>query len=97
VRPAGDVASAIAAVEREHFDVLVSDLGLPDGTGYEVMRAIRARCLVPGIAMSGYGMEEDMQRSTDAGFTEHLVKPISVPHLIDAIRRVTDRRGPPKQ
>lgn len=90
---AGDVASAIAAAERENFDVLVSDLGLPDGDGYEVMRAVRARRLVPGIAMSGYGMEEDMRRTAEAGFTEHLVKPVSVALLIAAIRRVTNHRG----
>ena len=45
--------------ERESFDLIVSDLGLPDGDGFEIMRAIRARRIVPGIAMSGYGMDED--------------------------------------
>ena len=88
---ANDVASAVATAGQETFDVLVSDLGLPDGDGYQVMRAVRAIRLVPGIAMSGYGMEEDIQRSRDAGFTEHLVKPINIPQLIASIRRVTDR------
>jgi signal transduction histidine kinase/CheY-like chemotaxis protein len=89
---AGDVASALAAAEREPFDLIVSDLGLPDGDGYEIMRAIRARRVVPGIAMSGYGMDEDIRRSREAGFTEHLVKPLDVPQLIDAIHRVTETR-----
>ena len=88
---AADVASAIATAEREKFDVLVSDLGLPDGDGYQIMRAVRARRIIPGIAMSGYGMEEDMLKSREAGFTEHLVKPIDLPQLIASIRRVTDR------
>ena len=87
---AGDVASAVAAAERESFDLIVSDLGLPDGDGYEIMRAVRARQIIPGIAMSGYGMDDDIRRSAEAGFTEHLVKPISVPQLIAAIRRVTE-------
>ena len=91
VTTATDVASGIAASEREPFDVVVSDLGLPDGSGYDVMRAIRARRVIPGIAMSGYGMEEDLRRSHEAGFTEHLVKPINLVHLIAAIRRVRDR------
>ncbi len=90
---AADVATAIAAAEREKFDVLVSDLGLPDGDGYQIMRAVRARRIIPGIAMSGYGMEEDMLKSREAGFTEHLVKPIDLPQLIASIRRVTETRG----
>jgi PAS domain S-box-containing protein len=92
VAVASDVASAIAAFGKDRFDVLISDLGLPDGDGFEIMRAIRCMRIVPGIAMSGYGMEDDLRRSTEAGFTEHLVKPISVPSLIAAIRRVTENR-----
>ena len=93
VTTASDVASASAAAERESFDLLVSDLGLPDGDGYEIMRRICAIRSVPGIAMSGYGMNEDRRRSREAGFAEHLVKPIDVPQLIEAIRRVTGNRG----
>lgn len=73
--------------------MLVSDLGPPDGDGYELMRRIRAIRNMPGIAMSGYGMNEDRRRSHEAGFSEHLVKPIDVQQLIAAIRRVTDNRG----
>jgi len=87
------VASAIAAVEREPFDVLVSDLGLPDGSGCDIMRHVRGAGNLPGIGMSGFGMDEDLRRSREAGFTEHLVKPISIPHLIAAIRRVTENAG----
>ncbi len=77
----------------ESFDVLVSDLGLPDGSGYDVIRRVRAHQIVPGIAMSGYGMEEDVRRTREAGFTEHLVKPVEVSQLIAAIRRVAKDRG----
>jgi PAS domain S-box-containing protein len=87
---ANDVASAKDRIEREDFDILISDLGLPDGDGYEIMRVARLRGNLRGIAMSGYGMEEDIQRSLDAGFTEHFVKPISVPQLTAAIRRMTE-------
>jgi PAS domain S-box-containing protein len=93
VTTATDVASASSAADREPFDVLVSDLGLPDGDGYEIMRRVRAIRSMPGIAMSGYGMNEDRRRSHEAGFSEHLVKPIDLPQLIAAIRRVTDNRG----
>jgi PAS domain S-box-containing protein len=92
VTTASNIAGARAAAESEAFDLLVSDLGLPDGTGYDVMRAIRKKCDCPGIAMSGYGMEEDQRRSREAGFSEHLVKPIDVPQLLAAILRVTKGR-----
>ncbi len=56
------------------------------------MRRIRAIGSMPGIAISGYGMDEDERRSREAGFAEHLVKPFSMPELIAAIRRVTSLR-----
>ncbi len=90
---ATDVSSAIKLAERESFDMLVSDLGLPDGSGYDVMRRVRAMLGIPGIAMSGYGMEEDIRRSREAGFSEHLVKPIDLRELITAIRRVAKQLG----
>jgi len=90
---ASDVASALAIAERESFDVLISDIGLPDGSGTDVMREVRARSTIPGIAMSGYGMEEDVRRSHEAGFSEHLVKPVDADKLKEAIRRVTENRG----
>ena len=83
-----DVASAVATAGHESFDVLISDLGLPDGTGYEILSRLGAARTMPGIAMSGYGMDEDIRRSREAGFAEHLVKPIEIPQLIAAIRRV---------
>jgi len=90
---AEDAAGALAEMERESFDVLLSDIGLPDGSGTDVMRGLRARGTVPGIAMSGFGMEEDVRRSREAGFSEHLVKPVAFEKLMEAIRRVTENRG----
>jgi PAS domain S-box-containing protein len=85
---AHNVESALALAAHEPFDLLVSDLGLPDGTGYDVMKHMRQVHGTPGIAMSGYGMEEDMRRSREAGFAAHLVKPINLRELIATIRRV---------
>jgi PAS domain S-box-containing protein len=89
VRTAGSVASAVELVEAEPFDVLVSDIGLPDADGYELMRQVQSRCAMKGIALSGYGMEDDVRRSREAGFVEHVVKPVNVAHLSEIIRRVT--------
>lgn len=89
VHGAGSVAAAMELAERGAFDVVVSDLGLPDGDGYELMRRIAALREVPGIAMSGYGMEEDVQRSLAAGFSEHLTKPVQLSALKNAIARLS--------
>jgi PAS domain S-box-containing protein len=85
VETAGSVAEALKVADRAHFDVLVSDLGLPDGTGCELMRQMRERHPLKGIAMSGYGMEEDVRRSREAGFSVHLVKPVDISSLERAI------------
>ncbi len=93
VSTTGNVAAALALAGRETFDLLVSDLGLPDGTGYDVMAGLQKVQPIPGIAMSGYGMDEDVRLSKEAGFSEHLVKPVEVPTLIAAIRRVMEPKA----
>ena len=89
VRTAHSMASALHLAAAEPFDVVVSDIGLPDATGYELMEQIRQRHGIKGIALSGYGMEEDMRRSREAGFIDHIVKPVNVAQLEAVIRRVT--------
>jgi two-component system CheB/CheR fusion protein len=88
ITTAGSVATALKLAGAETFDVVVSDLGLPDGTGYELMQQIRDRHGIKGIALSGYGMEEDQRRSREAGFIDHIVKPVNVAQLDAVIRRV---------
>jgi PAS domain S-box-containing protein len=88
VQTAGTVAAALQIAAREAFDLVVSDIGLPDATGYELMAQLRHRHNLRGIALSGYGMEEDIRRSREAGFSEHVVKPINLPQLESAIQRV---------
>jgi CheY-like chemotaxis protein len=92
VRVAHDVASALKLAAAETFDIVVSDIGLPDATGYDLMTEIRANHRIKGIALSGYGMEDDVQRSSDAGFTEHLVKPVNLDQLQAAIERLSHER-----
>lgn len=87
---AGGLESALQLVRDNELDLVISDLGLPDGSGHDLMRQIRQRHL-RGIALSGYGMEEDLRRSEEAGFSEHLIKPIDVSRLAAAIRRVTEQ------
>jgi two-component system CheB/CheR fusion protein len=88
VRTAGTVAEGLAAAAADRYDLLISDLGLPDASGHDLMRQVRALYGTPGIALSGYGMEEDVRQSLDAGFLEHLIKPINVDHLKAVLERV---------
>jgi signal transduction histidine kinase len=74
----------------EPFDVLISDLQLPDGSGLDLMRELSAEHVVKGIAMSGFGTEVDVQRSREAGFHTHLVKPVDVHRVAEAIDALAD-------
>jgi DNA-binding response OmpR family regulator len=67
------------------YGLLISDLGLPDGSGLEVVRAYREMSRGPAIALSGYGMEEDVKRSLVAGFDVHLTKPVRWERLVEVI------------
>ncbi len=74
-----------AAAATIGFDLIISDLGLPGGTELELMAKQRSiHPGVPGIALSGYGMEEDLRRSREAGFVAHLIKPIEFDQLRSA-------------
>ena len=85
------VSAALAAAGEASFDLLISDIELPDGTGLELMHGLGGGRTLPGIAMSGFGSEEDLRNSARAGFAEHLTKPIDLTRLESAIRRVTSR------
>ena len=88
VTTAGSVAAALEAAARGEHDLLVSDLGLPDGSGQDLMRELARRYCLKGIALSGYGMEEDVRKSREAGFSSHLTKPVTPQMLRDAIEAV---------
>jgi CheY-like chemotaxis protein len=88
VRPAAEMSSALELAATEEFDLVLSDIELPDGTGLELMHELRKTRATPGIAMSGFGSEEDIRLSRSAGFAEHLTKPIDFRSLESAIRRV---------
>jgi signal transduction histidine kinase/CheY-like chemotaxis protein len=84
-------AAALTAAASAPFDLLISDIGLPDASGLDLMRQIRERFGIPGIALSGYGMTEDLENSRDAGFLDHLVKPINIEHLKTTVHRIVSR------
>ncbi|HLW36126.1 MAG TPA: MASE1 domain-containing protein [Chthoniobacterales bacterium] len=88
VAAAHNVRSAMEAAARGSFDLLISDIALPDGTGIELMSYLRAISPILGIAISGFGMNGDIEKSFEAGFAEHLVKPVKMEKLESAIDRV---------
>jgi two-component system, chemotaxis family, CheB/CheR fusion protein len=88
-----NVRSAMEAAVRNRFDLLISDIALPDGTGTEFMTWLRAISGIPGIAISGFGMNGDIEKSLEAGFAEHLVKPVKMEKLEAAIDRVIGASG----
>jgi len=89
VETADSMASALRAVEHEQFNLLLCDIGLPDGTGFELIEEVRKACQTPALALSGFGMEEDVLRCRMAGFEGHLTKPVNFQKLEAAIWQLT--------
>jgi PAS domain S-box-containing protein len=86
VTTASTASAALRLVESEDFDLLICDIGLPDASGLDVVRAARERAPgIAAIAVTGFGMEEDIAASKAAGFDAHLTKPINIQTLETAI------------
>ena len=77
--------SALELSAKEKFDVLISDLGLPDGNGIDLIQKLASKPPL-GIALTGFGMEQDIRRSREVGFQHHLVKPIDLNKLDSLIQ-----------
>ena len=96
VRVAMSVAAGLEAAASEMLgagiDLVISDLGLPDGTGMDLMRELVSRYGLRGIALSGYGTEEDVRRSLEAGFSRHLTKPVNFQALEAVIHETAGAR-----
>jgi CheY-like chemotaxis protein/nitrogen-specific signal transduction histidine kinase len=88
------IAEALGALSGGNFDILVSDIGLPDGTGIDLIRAVREqlRKTMPAVALTGFGMEDDVRRTMHAGFNDHLTKPVNFARLEQTIQRAC--KGP---
>jgi signal transduction histidine kinase/ActR/RegA family two-component response regulator len=87
-----NVRSAMEAAVRNQFDLLISDIALPDGSGMELMMQLQAISKMPGIAISGFGNYGDIEKSLQAGFSDHLIKPVKLEKLEAAIESATGSR-----
>lgn len=85
VQEAGSVSEAIAVAATTQFDLLLTDIGLPDGDGYQLMQTLQQTQKLKGVALTGYGMQEDIVHSKLVGFSGHLTKPIRVQELEAAL------------
>jgi two-component system CheB/CheR fusion protein len=84
---ATDMASALTLASSVEFDLLLSDIALPDGSGWELLKQLNAERHIRAIAFSAHNLPEDLKRSAEAGFVEHLPKPLSPDKLCAAIER----------
>jgi signal transduction histidine kinase len=89
VTTASGIKEALAAAAQSQFDLLISDIGLPDGTGCELIEQMLNTRQIPAIALSGYGQDADIQRSLKAGFAAHLIKPVDFEQLERVIAKIT--------
>ena len=88
VTVAASVAEALA--HDGAIDLLITDVGLPDGSGLGILHRLRNPDAIPGIVLSGYGSSDDVRRSREAGFRYHLTKPVDFTDLVTAIEAVSD-------
>jgi CheY-like chemotaxis protein len=88
VLTAETMEDALRIALQQPYDILLSDIGPPDGSGLELLKRIRSVREVPALALSGFGMDEDIERSREAGFADHLTKPVSIDRLQAAIEQL---------
>ncbi len=91
IESVSSVAAALDAIQVGKFDLLLCDLGLPDGTGIDFIEKVRKTAKTPAIALTGFGMQEDVDRAQRAGFDGHLTKPVSLQKLEATIWRLLGR------
>jgi CheY-like chemotaxis protein len=88
VTTTGTAAEALALCEESKFDLLITDIGLPDYDGWELLKRVREKCKVKAIALTGFGMASDVRHSREAGFDAHLTKPADLSSVVGAIEKV---------
>ena len=87
------VGDAKCAAEKQKFDLVLCDIGLPDGNGLDLMRHLRETHGLTGIALSGFGAQEDLAASKAAGFAVHLIKPVDLDRLRQAIAELLENEA----
>ncbi len=94
VMTADNMESALTGIPATEFDVLMSDIGLPDGNGWELLRRVQKPNPFYAIAMSGYGSPADIRASAQAGYRDHLLKPLTREQLQEALQKASAEKVP---
>jgi DNA-binding response OmpR family regulator len=93
VETAATLCDARACAAKQQFELMISDLGLPDGSGADLMRELSAQQGVKGIALTGFDSADDVDHAFKSGFSSHLTKPVDLEKLESAIRDVMNGNG----
>jgi CheY-like chemotaxis protein len=96
---AGSAAHALVAYKEQHPHLIISDIGLPDQDGFDLLEKLRSLrpdgAHIPAIALTGYSRPDDLVRAGRAGFEAHLIKPVELPVMLTTVARVLhDSRSP---
>ena len=83
-------SEAVRLCKEHSFDLLIADIGLPDGSGCDLMIELAAMCNIKGIAFTAYGYQEDVARGRIAGFSAYLLKPLALKEILSAIDKVLE-------
>jgi CheY-like chemotaxis protein len=99
VATAASVADAVRCLEGARFDILISDIGMPDEDGYQLIQRVRSMSAgqggdIPALALTAYARVEDQEKAMESGFDLHLTKPIDTVQLIEAVSTLADAARP---
>jgi two-component system CheB/CheR fusion protein len=86
-------SEALEIAKRKNFDLVISDISMPEMDGYQLLKKLRTipeMADIPAVALTGYGRSNDIERALDEGFAEHLTKPLDLDELLLVVRRLTD-------
>lgn len=93
VETAANLGDARACAQKQQFQLVISDLGLPDGSGADLMRELCGKQSIKGIALTGFDSADDVDHALNSGFNSHLTKPVDLEKLEAAIRDVINGNG----
>jgi len=92
VRGASSAREALDLLRTDNFDLLISDIGMADTDGYNLIKQVRQNGeLIPAIALTAYARTQDRLRALDAGYNTHVAKPVEIKELVTVVKCLTGK------